>query len=192
MVDLSRLGKKSFVSQSALSQVLADLRNAEELPSACSRQSIKRARVAAIGDLTPFGSVVKEWSVETKTGGQKNVTYVCPAAMLHFTAQKCPGWSAALKLLLSQKTSTPASPYRLILYADEISPGNVLKADNRRKVFAIYWAIAESRMHIQPTFMRVSIYQHSFWNPLSTRFVRMCVLRNLAAACCQPNHLGSS
>ncbi|CAK9018270.1 unnamed protein product, partial [Durusdinium trenchii] len=141
MVDLSRLGKKSFVSQSALSQVLADLRNAEELPSACSRQSIKRARVAAIGDLTPFGSVVKEWSVETKTGGQKNVTYVCPAAMLHFTAQKCPGWSAALKQLLSQKTSTPASPYRLILYADEISPGNVLKADNRRKVFAIYWAI---------------------------------------------------
>ena len=84
------------------------------------------------------------------------------------------------------------APYRLILYADEISPGNVLKADNRRKVFAIYWAIAESRMHIQPTFMRVSIYQHSFWNPLSTRFVRMRVLRNLAAACCQPNHLGSS
>ena len=145
-MDLSRLGKRSFVSQRALAEVLADLRDAEQLPSACSRQSIKRSRVAAIGDSTPFGALVKHWDVETKSDGTKAVAYICPAAMLYLSASKCEGWSKTLKWLITAKASTPSAPLRIIIYGDEISPGNCLKQENRRKLFAFYWSIADSHL----------------------------------------------
>ena len=65
------------------------------------------------------------------------------AALLQtFTAN-----SADLKSLFMEKLrATPctmATPWRCILYCDEITPGNVLRPDNRRKMQAFYFSFLE-------------------------------------------------
>lgn len=46
-----------------------------------------------------------------------------------------------MEQMLSQHQ--PGRPLSLCLYSDEISPGNNLKRDKRRRVQAIYWSIKE-------------------------------------------------
>ena len=40
----------------------------------------------------------------------------------------------------------PASferPWRMFVYSDEVTPGNVTAPDNRRKVWVLYWGLLE-------------------------------------------------
>ena len=44
-----------------------------------------------------------------------------------------------LRKLVAQKKK----PWRIILYADEVVPGNVISYDNRRKVWVVYFSFME-------------------------------------------------
>ena len=43
----------------------------------------------------------------------------------------------------SHKPSNPMNPWRLIVYNDEVTAGNIMKADNKRKATAFYFAFHE-------------------------------------------------
>ncbi len=66
---------------------------------------------------------------------------VCnPFAMLHkAVAQGC-SFSDFIKLRLAKHGSRPDKPWKLVLYADEVVPGDVLSADNRRKIWVAFGA----------------------------------------------------
>ena len=64
MLDVARLGRKSFMSQAALSEVLTAVRNVEELPAGVSRHALKRARQAKAGVETPYGKICRTWNLE--------------------------------------------------------------------------------------------------------------------------------
>ena len=53
------------------------------------------------------------------------------------------GWSRFLKQKMLENPPTPEDPWTLILYTDEVTPGNVLAVVNNRKIQAIYFSFLE-------------------------------------------------
>ena len=88
MLDLSRLGRRSYVSQNGLAEILKAVRDADTLPTGTSRSAVKRARQRAVAVQTPYGSLVKEWHMKKLDGTQVAIKYLCPAATLWQTLQK--------------------------------------------------------------------------------------------------------
>jgi len=63
--------------------------------------------------------------------------------MLPFALARCPGFEKMFSAALARSGNSRSSPFRLVLYLDDITPGNVLKLDNLRKVTAIYASFLE-------------------------------------------------
>ena len=65
------LARRRFVSQSALSELLKELKSVDELPNAISRQSVKRARDDRMSIDTPVGPLfVKKQLASIEGPGQ--------------------------------------------------------------------------------------------------------------------------
>ena len=70
-MNLADLGRRRFVSQSALSELLKELKSVDELPNAISRQSVKRARDDRMSIDTPVGPLfVKKQLASIEGPGQ--------------------------------------------------------------------------------------------------------------------------
>ena len=143
MLDLSRLGRRSYVSQNALAEILKAVRDADTLPTGTSRSAVKRARQRAVAAQTPYGSLVKEWHMKKLDGTQVAVKYLCPAATWWQTLQSCERFREHWARAHEERPCTMASKWSLILYSDEVSPGNQLKANNRRRLQTFYWTVKE-------------------------------------------------
>ena len=55
-----------------------------------------------------------------------------PCALLWYLCSSCQSFSDYLESEVRGNPSTEVSPWSIVLYSDEVSPGNQLKADNRR------------------------------------------------------------
>ena len=62
---------------------------------------------------------------------------------LKLMVQESPSVRSILRQLWMKQPCTYDSPYHLAIYADEVVPGNVLRLDNKRKIFCVYIAIRE-------------------------------------------------
>ncbi len=134
--------KLPYISQSALSAVLTELLRAP-LPFAASRRDIRLARRDIARQMTPFGPLVQEVDVRRKDGAVFNMPIQHPWAMLHFASEHCCNLSRIIEKTCISSPCTPTAPWDLILYSDEITPGNQLKPDNSRKTWAVYYAFAQ-------------------------------------------------
>jgi hypothetical protein len=102
------------------------------------REAKRLARVddAFMEQMTPYGTLRKALQV----GGQV-LYYTCPSAWLFLLSVQS---SAFVDLLVRQlPISDGVSRGRLVLYADEVTPGNALRPDRGRTYYAFYWAIME-------------------------------------------------
>jgi hypothetical protein len=70
-------------------------------------------------------------------------TCVSLTKLLKFAVRESVGFQTILRSLWDTQPCTADSPYSLVIYGDEIVPGNVLRPDNRRKAFCIYVTIKE-------------------------------------------------
>ena len=140
-IDLAKLGRKSFVTQSALAEILdfAEQHHEGLKHIGKSRPSIKRARARAIGEETPFGPVLKRVLAKNEDGTSVGVWLTSPAAMLHRACSECPGFAHFFERVVD----SASQPLTFALYTDEVTPGNQLKAQNHRKVWSFYWAVQE-------------------------------------------------
>ena len=69
--------------------------------------------------------------------------YIDPVCWLWHLCSTCTLFS---RFLNDQHVHDPSSidrPWRIVLYADEITPGNVLRPGNPRKIWGIYWSMVE-------------------------------------------------
>ena len=66
-----------------------------------------------------------------------------PLAFISHCFQTCDGWYALLQKRLQLKHATEDDPWSLILYTDEVTPGNALATQTSRKVYAIYYSFKE-------------------------------------------------
>ena len=63
--------------------------------------------------------------------------------MLHMATEGGGEFAAFLERKYDEKPSSRENPWNLVFYADEITPGSALKADNLRKIQAAYWSFLE-------------------------------------------------
>ena len=139
-MSLGKLGRKVHLTQRALVQVLKELGSWEELPTA-SRRKLKRARAAetASRSTSAFGNVMQDFTFRRENGEEAQIPVLHPAATLTYVRQRSSAYSADfLAGRLAQHPSSAHRPWRLILYSDEVSPGNQLKHHNARKTQTIY------------------------------------------------------
>lgn len=88
-----------------------------------------------------------------------------PQRTLQLFADRCPGF----RHLVTKTFQTHSLPFNIILYHDELTPGNVLRPDNKRKVTAYYWTFKE---------LDEMIRSEHVWLPLA--LVRHTVAQDIA------------
>lgn len=122
---------------------------ANGLPPLINRSAMAEARDDVMTRMTPFGPILQHIIVIDKSDNAMQVPIADPFATLcTFVNEGYPtdgnaGFRNFLKQRLLESPPTPDEPWRLILYTDEVTPGNVLAPINSRKFHAIYWSFAE-------------------------------------------------
>ena len=132
-----------YMSHTALSSVLGMARRGE-LPPVGSRTMIRSARDNAALQMTPYGSLTTAVHVTKAAAGAGTI----PIDVSHFmpslwTAAGCKYFSLLLNDAYTKKPCTRADPWHLVVYNDGVTPGNVLRQANSRKLDAIYFTLLE-------------------------------------------------
>jgi hypothetical protein len=141
---LGHLGRSTYVSQSALAQVLKELNDIGVIDFKPSRRTIKRARDEAIAIDTTSGSLLVPHLVKLHSPAEvKEVSFVNPCALLVHLTSSCDHFARFIFKKLTDHPCSIEHPWRIIFYSDEISFGNQLKPNNQRKLQGIYWSFAE-------------------------------------------------
>ncbi len=89
---------------------------------------------------TPYGPVVQDMGLEMNDGKIFKWDFIHPFAFLWYLSLKCVEFGEMMTAALG---STVHGVLSLLLYGDELVPGNVLRHDAGRKVFAFYYAFLE-------------------------------------------------
>ena len=121
-----------YVSQSALAAVLK-IAQEEPLPSG-TRRDIGRSRDAIVEERTPYGPLHAKVSIALTSGGDLDLEIQHPFAILYYMAMKSNDLSALIRATYMRRAPTIAHPWHLIIYSDEILPGNQLAYKNERKL----------------------------------------------------------
>ena len=130
-----------FVSQSALAALLR-IACTEELPEA-PRKDIRDARNTASRISTPYGTLHKDLKFKDDEGNDITMEIAHPCAMLYHVSLVSASFSAIVLRTAQHTPPTLTEPWHIILYTDEILPGNQLAYKSRRKMWAVYWSVLE-------------------------------------------------
>ncbi len=161
--------KLPYVSQTALAAVIRELRDAP-IDENVSRKDIRRARKALCETVTPYGMIMIDIHLKQKSGDDTvKIAIQNPWAMLWFAANRSEQWAKLIRRSLAASPSSPSTKWRLMLYTDEISPGNQLKSHNRKKQWAVYYSFLE--------FGPAALACEEFW--LVATVVRSDVVRDI-------------
>ena len=126
----------SGISDNKLVQLLARLReDPTVLEERVTRQDIKRS----------FEDLWQDVS-QVEIVGDAEFRWECLSFPKYLAAMVSE--SAAVRQLMTElwmkRPCTASDPYNLVVYSDEVAPGNVLRLDNKRKILCVYVAIRES------------------------------------------------
>ena len=154
-----------YCSQSALSALL-QIAEAEELPGASSRQEIAAARDSVAAINTPYGKLHQEISIQTTSGHELKLEVQAPFPCLWHACRASAQFSALIQRCHAAKPSTVAAPWRLLLYCDEVIPGNQLAYTTGRKFWAWYWSILELGS--------AALANEVTWHTLASRNYNLC------------------
>ena len=126
------MAKLPFVSGRALEAIL-QVAKEDELPDGCSRSTFRRARETMVKTITIYGPLHHTVDIDGT-----DVEVLNPFAALWYAANKCSGFAALLDRAAQHK-----QPWHIVLYADEVLPGNQLAHKAARKTWCWYWTIIE-------------------------------------------------
>ena len=114
---------------------------------AASRRDLLRTTASALED-TPYGPMIITVTIPAGEAAMDLVA-VNPFAYLH-TAYKSQNevFRKMVDSHLAATPSTTSSPWHLILYADEVVPGNQLATVNTRKIWVSYFSFLELGVHL--------------------------------------------
>ena len=131
-----------YVSQSALSAILKIAQH-DELPDIHNRRALRDARDSKAQAATPYGPICQIVELLGEDGKQVPVEVQHPFAMLHHACLTSKPLSALMKRCIEKRPPSLAKPWSLVLYADEVTPGNQLAYKSHRKFWAVYWSVLE-------------------------------------------------
>jgi len=137
---------KPACSARALDAILHDIQ-ANGLPPLIDRNSMKEARNAVLHSVTPYGPIMQNITVIDKQDTAQTICIADPFASLWYFVKACSqenvGFNRILKQKLLERPPTIENPWNIIMYSDEVTPGNVIAPVNNRKFQAIYWSFME-------------------------------------------------
>ena len=132
-----------YISQSALAVILK-LAQDEELPNVVDRNDFRHARNATATTTTPYDTLCSPIKLPRKDGGPPiTVEVQNPFAMLYHSCSVSRSLSGLMRRCIEKRAPTLSSPWSIILYTDEVTPGNQLGYKNPRKFWAVYWSVLE-------------------------------------------------
>lgn len=143
---LATLSQGSYVTDAALASVLKTLKsNPESFPEHLSRHTIKRARDDHVKVDTIHGSLIARMPMKLKDPPEdRDVAYVNPAALLQHVCSSSNHFGKIFKAAVDSSKPSPTAPLRICIYSDEVTPGNAMKHDNKRKLQCVYWAVMDT------------------------------------------------
>lgn len=132
-----------YMSHRALSAVLQAAQQGP-LPDSCSRSSVARSRDAAVKLETPYGPLHQH--IRVSVVGEDDP--VClevqhPFAILYWQVRHCQRFARFIVRLHGRQPSSPVQPWKLVIYTDEITPGNQMAYQNARKLWGWYWSVLD-------------------------------------------------
>ena len=136
----SLFSKLPFVSGNALSALLS-LAKKEKPPDAVSRRTLQRVRDTHCQTMTPCGPLHRNIEIEDTSGATMSIEVQDPLAMLYQVCISSMCFSSLIQPLIAG--TSPTRPLGIILYCDEVMPGNPLAVKAERKLWAWYWTIHE-------------------------------------------------
>ena len=132
-----------YVSQSALSAVLQEAKTSG-IPDLSNRKYISEARNAALDMSTPYGKLQQSIDATPRPPhARQQLQVVHPLALLHVLLATCVAFSDFVERTHDANPSSADKPWNLCLYSDEVTPGNQLLIDNKRKIQAVYFSFME-------------------------------------------------
>ena len=139
--------KKGFCSAQVMDQILRDVKQ-NGLPDLIDRNSMRKARNLIVSkDDGAYGPILRNTECETTRGDAVSLNVTDPFALLSAAIESSPKFRAFLKQRLTLHPPSPEHPWNLILYSDEVTPGNPLATTNHRKFQAVYWSFHEFGVH---------------------------------------------
>ncbi len=103
----------------------------------------QRARDAEL-PRTAFGEVLTTVQLACTDGADaKDVVLVNPAVPIDAATREPGGFSRLFASTLRKHQPSPSAPWNLVLYADEVVPGNQISAQNLRKAWVMYFSFLE-------------------------------------------------
>ena len=138
------VGRGAHVTKSAVASVLRELKELGELTSADpSKSTVSRARAASASLSTVYRDVLTTRSSIDEHGTSVEYAIIQPIPFLVYSIEAAEPFSKFVQWCLMATPSTHDRPWSIIVYGDEVTPGNPLAYSNPRKVWATYWSFAE-------------------------------------------------
>ena len=105
----------------------------EALPAAAHRNTIRDSRDMFVETSAPYGAP----HTEIKVNDSLTLEYQNPFAVFWYACNTSASFSSMVVATLASHPSPLASQWNLVLYCDEVSPGNQLAYTHDRKTWAI-------------------------------------------------------
>ena len=119
-------------SASALASIIEAVKDDGVPDCGNNRNALKWARDQQNLEPTPFGPTLQSLPLVSKDGVGVRSMYVShPLAALWRAVKDCKPFSTYLLTMLKQKPSSPELPWHLVMYSDEVTPGNPLATMNK-------------------------------------------------------------
>ena len=131
------------VSDSSLAGILKVLDDGER-SSESLRQSVGRTRKKCFEADTTYGRVLKPIALPM-VDSTTPFNWVCPDpfALLNWMCENSAKFEHMLVSTHAHNPSSPIDPWSCIFYDDEATPGAILKLDNKRKTWGLYFSFKE-------------------------------------------------
>ena len=131
-------------SKSALEKILKHIKD-EGLPELDNSKQMREGCQTVLNNMQRYGPLLLEHQLVNSTGGLSKVILVNLLSWLHGAYKAGKGFHALLK---STMACNPG-PLSLLVYADEVCPGNVLSHPPARKLWCIYVSIKQFHTALQ-------------------------------------------
>jgi len=146
-LELVSLGRESYASHSASAKLLAYVRE-HGLPETFDRNAQFRARKDVCrGQPTEYGPLIVDNEVPLINGSTKTMPFQNPLAFFSYHCANSPHYARIVMNAWNRKPSTPADPWRIIIYQDGVDPSDMGSKNHSRKCCVFYWSFAEFGMY---------------------------------------------
>ena len=145
LAKLTKLRKNiPQTSKSALEAILQNIKD-DGLPELTTAKNMREGCRVAMEQMNGYGPLLLEHRLHGVDGSIKKVKLVNLLSYIHAAYKAGGGFHTLLKKTLAKHNS----PLSLLVYADEVTPGNVLANVPTREMWCIYISIKEFSVHLQ-------------------------------------------